>query len=98
MLSMLSPRSSGLTAQTHLPTLQAGKRNEKNQIFSCLPPSEQPWEERKARLSEGGIRSLAERASVRLLGCLVWIRPLWSGILLINWLIGAAILACTGDT
>lgn len=52
----------------------------------------------RARLSEGGVRSLAERASVRLLGCLVWIRPLWSGILLINWLIGAAILACTGDT
>jgi len=76
----------------------------KNQILSCLLSSRSCSIRTDVGRAEGwtgwGKRlfSVAERASVRLLGCLAWVRPLWRGILLINWLIGAAILACTGDT
>lgn len=74
-------------------------------IFSCLLSSrscssEQTGEECRDRQGEGNFRSqfcVAERASVWLLGCPAWVRPLRRGNLLINWLISAAISACTAD-
>ena len=66
VLNMTSPRSSGLTAGTHLPNLQGGKtkseiRSSPDCSVAGLAPSEQTWEEWKARLGEGSFRSLLQR-------------------------------------
>lgn len=52
---------------------------------------------RVAGLGEGSVCPGAQGASVQRLACLAGGRPLWRRVWLIDGLVAAAVLACTGD-